>query len=90
MHCQASCLVTVLLVRSFTVLFQPQARTRVLHGQADPLVPVAAAADLQAKIPGAVLDLVPGMGHDLPLALLPRIAKAIADTAHGPAPAAGA
>ena len=67
-----------------------QARTRVLHGQADALVPVAAAADLQAKIPGAVLDLVPGMGHDLPLALLPRIAQAIADTARGPAPAVGA
>jgi len=63
-----------------------QARTRVLHGQADVLVPVAAAADLQAKIAGAVLDTVPGMGHDLPLALLPRIALAIADNARGPAP----
>ena len=67
-----------------------QARTRVLHGQADALVPVAAAADLQAKIPGAVLDIVPGMGHDLPLALLPRIAGAIADTARGPGAATGA
>ena len=67
-----------------------QARTRVLHGQADALVPVAAAADLQAKIPGAVLDIVPGMGHDLPLALLPRIAAAIAETARGPGPATGA
>ena len=60
-------------------------RTRVLHGQADVLIPVAAAADLQAHIPGALLDLVPGMGHDLPLPLLPRIARAIADTARGPA-----
>ena len=67
-----------------------QARTRVLHGQADALVPVAAAADLQAKIPGAVLDIVPGMGHDLPLALLPRIAGAIAETARGPGAATGA
>ena len=66
-----------------------QARSRVLHGQADPLVPVAAAADLQRKIPGALLDVVPGMGHDLPLALLPRIAKAIAETARGPAPSPG-
>ncbi len=66
-----------------------QARSRVLHGQADPLVPVAAAADLQRKIPGALLDVVPGMGHDLPLALLPRIAKAIADTARGPASSPG-
>ena len=67
-----------------------QARTRVLHGQADALVPVAAAADLQAKIPGAVLYIVPGMGHDLPLALLPRIAGAIAETARGPGAATGA
>ena len=66
------------------------ARTRVLHGQADALVPVAAAVDLQAKIPGAVLDIVPGMGHDLPLALLPRIAGAIAETARGPGAATGA
>ena len=67
-----------------------RARTRVLHGQADALVPVAAAADLQAKIPGAVLDIVPGMGHDLPLALLPLIAAAIAETARGQGAATGA
>ena len=48
------------------------------------LSPVAAVADLQHKIAGALLDRVPGMGHDLPLALLPRIAQAIADTARGP------
>ena len=58
-----------------------RARTRVLHGQADVLIPVAAAADLQRKIPGAVLETIPGMGHDLPLPLLPRLASAIADNA---------
>jgi pimeloyl-ACP methyl ester carboxylesterase len=51
--------------------------TRVVHGQADPLVPVAAAHDLAAKIRGAELDLIEGMGHDLPLALLPRLAESI-------------
>ena len=60
-----------------------RARTRVLHGQADVLIPVAAAADLQRKIPGAVLETIPGMGHDLPLPLLPRLASAIADNARG-------
>ena len=35
-----------------------------------------------AKIRGAVVDIVPGMGHDLPLQLLPRLAGAIADNAH--------
>jgi pimeloyl-ACP methyl ester carboxylesterase len=57
------------------------APTRVIHGEADPLVPVPAAHDLTAKIPGAVADIVPGMGHDLPLPLLPRIADGIAANA---------
>ncbi len=51
--------------------------TQVLHGQQDPLVPVAAGHDLAAKIPGAQLDLVDGMGHDLPVALWPRFAASI-------------
>jgi pimeloyl-ACP methyl ester carboxylesterase len=57
------------------------APTRVIHGEADPLVPVPAAHDLVRKIPGAVVDIVPGMGHDLPLPLLPRIAEGIAANA---------
>ena len=57
------------------------APTRVIHGQADPLVPVAAAHDLLGKIRGAVADIIPGMGHDLPLALLPRLAAGIAGNA---------
>jgi pimeloyl-ACP methyl ester carboxylesterase len=55
--------------------------TRVIHGEADPLVPVPAAHDLVRKIPGAVADIVPGMGHDLPLPLLPRIAEGIVQNA---------
>jgi pimeloyl-ACP methyl ester carboxylesterase len=57
------------------------APTSVMHGEADPLVPVAAAHDLAAKIRGAELELIPGMGHDLPLALLPRLARGIAAAA---------
>ena len=57
------------------------APTRVIHGEADPLVPVPAAHDLVAKIPGAVADIVPGMGHDLPQPLLPRIAEGIVQNA---------
>ena len=53
------------------------APTCVIHGRSDPLVPVAAGIDLAARIPGAVADLVDGMGHDLPAALLPRFADAI-------------
>ncbi len=58
-----------------------RAPTHVIHGEADPLVPVAAGRDLAARIAGATLDLVPGMGHDLPLALLPRFAAGIASNA---------
>ncbi|MCU0920318.1 MAG: alpha/beta fold hydrolase [Burkholderiaceae bacterium] len=57
------------------------APTRVIHGEVDPLVPVPAAHDLVQKIPGAVADIVPGMGHDLPLPLLPRIAEGIVHNA---------
>jgi pimeloyl-ACP methyl ester carboxylesterase len=58
-----------------------QAPVRVIHGQDDPLIPVAAAHDLVAKLPGAQLDIVPGMGHDLPLQLLERFAQGISDNA---------
>jgi pimeloyl-ACP methyl ester carboxylesterase len=51
----------------------------VIHGQADPLVPVAAAHHLVQHLRDARSDFIPGMGHDLPLALLPRLAAGIAD-----------
>ena len=53
------------------------APTHIVHGAADPLVPVAAAHDLQARIAGATLEVIEGMGHDLPPALWPRLADAI-------------
>jgi pimeloyl-ACP methyl ester carboxylesterase len=63
------------------MLDQIKAPTVVVHGQADPLVPVAAAHDLASKIAGARLELIEGMGHDLPPALLPRFADAIVSVA---------
>lgn len=57
------------------------APTRVVHGRDDPLVPVPAGHDLVSKIAHAVADIIPGMGHDLPLALMPRLAAAIAENA---------
>jgi len=55
--------------------------THVIHGDADVLVPTPAARDLAARIPGASLDIVPGMGHDLPEELWPRFADGIARVA---------
>ncbi len=54
-----------------------QARCCIIHGEADPLVPVAAGRDLHARIAGARADFIPGMGHDLPAQLLPRFADSI-------------
>jgi pimeloyl-ACP methyl ester carboxylesterase len=57
------------------------APTVVLHGEADPLVPVAAGRDLAARIAGARADFIAGMGHDLPLPLLPRLVEGIVGNA---------
>ncbi|MDK9705258.1 MAG: alpha/beta fold hydrolase [Sulfuritalea sp.] len=53
--------------------------TLVIHGAADPLVPLAAGRDTAQNIPGASLLVIEGMGHDFPAALMPRLAQAIAD-----------
>ncbi|MCM2289817.1 MAG: alpha/beta fold hydrolase [Sulfuritalea sp.] len=55
------------------------APTLVLHGADDPLVPLAAGRDTALNIPGAKLQVIEGMGHDFPEALMPRLAQAIAD-----------
>lgn len=52
--------------------------TLVLHGEADPLVPVECGVATAKAIPGAKLERIPGMGHALPIALWPRIIEAIA------------
>ena len=57
------------------------APTHVIHGVADPLVPVPAAHDLAKRIPGATLDAIEGMAHDLPAALWPRFAAGIESAA---------
>ena len=57
------------------------APTHVIHGLADPLVPVPAGRDLAARIPGATIDLIDGMGHDLPQELWPRFVAGISAVA---------
>ena len=63
------------------LLSRISAPTHIVHGAADPLVPVAAAHDLHAKIAGSTIEIIDGMGHDLPAALWPRFAAAIAGSA---------
>ena len=52
--------------------------TLVIHGDADPLVPVACGVDTAGSIPNASLLIIEGMGHALPITLWPRIIDAIA------------
>jgi pimeloyl-ACP methyl ester carboxylesterase len=54
-----------------------EAPTVVLLGANDPIVPVAAAADLAARIPAAELRIIPGLGHQIPRAFAPELVDAI-------------
>jgi pimeloyl-ACP methyl ester carboxylesterase len=51
----------------------------VIHGQVDPLVPIAAGEDTARHIPGARFEAIAGMAHDLPEPLVPRLVQSIAD-----------
>ena len=53
------------------------APTLVIHGKSDPLVPVDGGIDTAKHIPGARLELFDGMGHDLPVPLLPKFVALI-------------
>ena len=61
--------------------------TLVVHGDGDPLVPVEGGKDTAASIAGARLEIIPGMGHDLPLALVDTLADMIASHARAYSPA---
>ncbi len=50
-----------------------QLPTLVVHGDADPLVPLAGGQDTAKSIPSAKLEVIEGMGHDFPAALHDRI-----------------
>ncbi len=53
----------------------------VVHGLADPLVPIEGGRDTAAVITGAELREIPGMGHDLPAPLYPAIVDAVVTVA---------
>jgi len=51
--------------------------TVVIHGQNDPVVNLAAGQEVAATIPNAKLITIPGMGHDLPAALISKAGDGI-------------
>jgi pimeloyl-ACP methyl ester carboxylesterase len=64
--------------------------TTVIHGTDDPLIDVSGGRATAAAIPGAQLELIEGMGHDLPRAVWPRVVELIAANAErAGAPAGG-
>jgi pimeloyl-ACP methyl ester carboxylesterase len=54
-----------------------QVPTVVIQGTDDPLIPVESGQDLAANIQGADLFIIPGLGHDMPIELVPSFIDAI-------------
>jgi pimeloyl-ACP methyl ester carboxylesterase len=55
--------------------------TLVIHGTADPLVPVEGGRAIAAGVPGSKLVEIEGMGHAIPQAVWPQVIGAIAEHA---------
>lgn len=55
--------------------------TVVIHGADDPLISVTGGEATARAIPGAKLHVVPGMGHDLPRDVWPRVLDALTTNA---------
>jgi pimeloyl-ACP methyl ester carboxylesterase len=49
----------------------------VIHGDVDPLVPLAGGIATANAIPGGKLVVIEGMGHALPIPMWPQIIEAI-------------
>lgn len=58
-------------------LNEVQTPTLVIHGDADPLVPVDGGRDTHRAVPESALVIIEGMGHDLPVGAWDRIVDAI-------------
>lgn len=62
--------------------------TLVVHGGSDPLVPIQGGEDTARHIPGARLEIIEAMAHDLPPSQVGRMVDLIADHATASAPLA--
>ncbi|MDH3349958.1 MAG: lysophospholipase, partial [Gammaproteobacteria bacterium] len=62
-------------VRRLNMIDRP---TLVIHGSDDPLIPVEAGIDTARHIAGARLEIIDGMGHDIPPQLIDRLTTLIA------------
>jgi pimeloyl-ACP methyl ester carboxylesterase len=58
-----------------------KAPTLAIHGTDDKLLPPAGGRAVADAVPGARLELIDGMGHDLPVQVWPRVVDLIAQNA---------
>jgi len=65
--------------RRYERLSQVRVPALVIHGEADPLIPIAGGLDTSKRIADARFHPVAGMGHDIPLALVPMFIEQIGD-----------
>jgi pimeloyl-ACP methyl ester carboxylesterase len=56
-----------------------KAPTLVIHGNEDPLVPIEGGRDVAKLVRGARMEVMDGMGHDVPPRFLPSITKLMLD-----------
>jgi pimeloyl-ACP methyl ester carboxylesterase len=63
-------------------LHRIEAPTLVIHGTKDKMVSPSGGRATAKAIPGAHLEMIEGMGHDLPRPLWPRLIDEIANHAH--------
>lgn len=54
-----------------------KAPTLIIHGRDDRLVPLAAGQDVHASIPGSRMEIIDGMGHDIPPVFEDRLATLV-------------
>ncbi|MFC6933865.1 alpha/beta fold hydrolase [Actinomadura yumaensis] len=54
-----------------------EAPTLVLHGEDDPLIRTGAARRVAARVPGARLVTLPGVGHELPAPVWDEVAAEV-------------
>jgi pimeloyl-ACP methyl ester carboxylesterase len=69
------------------LLAKIQCPTLVIHGTADPLVPIVCGQDTAKRIAGARFEAIEGMGHDWPPGVARRMSELIVPHLQGATPA---
>ena len=63
----------------FERLSEIRVASLVIHGEDDPLIPIACGRDTAERIDKAHFHAVPGMGHDVPVGLVPTLLELLVD-----------